>query len=237
MSSPGSPAHGFQGNYEPRFYDADFTAEISNKMRVPERIQAAENGFSDPAIVAAFPRRSEQQPPWMHVPERIVVAGGDRHIEGREPLPEQRFESSIHGNVIQDPPIQLEAPPQVITLNQHTFPTVDESLTKAKKKLNIELNGKSSADDNFNENGDTFERDVQLSPPSAYTTFMASNTSMGGTPGDEITHLRKQIRILTRRINAIEVDNQHRHQREVVIYSLSAIYLVVKGLLWLHRNW
>ena len=58
------------------FYDPEFTTQISNKMRVPERIQVVENGFDDPAIIAAKKQtNSSGNQMWMHVPERILVAG------------------------------------------------------------------------------------------------------------------------------------------------------------------
>ena len=58
------------------FYDPEFTTQISNKMRVPERIQVVENGFDDPAIIAAKKQtNSSGKQMWMHVPERILVAG------------------------------------------------------------------------------------------------------------------------------------------------------------------
>jgi len=45
-------------------------------MRVPERIQVVENGFDDPAIIAAKKQtNSSGKQMWMHVPERILVAG------------------------------------------------------------------------------------------------------------------------------------------------------------------
>lgn len=58
-----------------KFYDASFAVEITNKMRVPEKLHVIEN-LSDPAIIAA--KRANDQnyaPRWMHVPERIMVVG------------------------------------------------------------------------------------------------------------------------------------------------------------------
>ena len=85
-SSAANSPHRFSGSVD-AFYDPDFTADISKKMRVPERIVVDDkdmNGqslsqFDDPAIIAAKRGRGNGQgsdkPLWMSVPERILVMG------------------------------------------------------------------------------------------------------------------------------------------------------------------
>ena len=84
-SSAANSPHRFSGSVD-AFYDPDFTADISKKMRVPERIVVDDkdiNGqpFDDPAIIAAKkqakggPGGASDKPLWMTVPERILVIG------------------------------------------------------------------------------------------------------------------------------------------------------------------
>merc|ERR1711936_179609 len=74
------------------FRDSRFTAEISNRMRVPDRIMVAGvdaqtrspafTGVNGPTAVASFSRDRDQMNDKfeMQVPERILVAGRDQHI-------------------------------------------------------------------------------------------------------------------------------------------------------------
>jgi hypothetical protein len=76
-TSSGNSPHRFSGSVD-AFYDPDFTADISKKMRVPEKIMMETNShynhFDDPAIIAAKSQASDR-PNWMTVPERILVMG------------------------------------------------------------------------------------------------------------------------------------------------------------------
>ena len=87
MSSSANSPHRFSGSVD-AFYDPDFTADISKKMRVPERIVVEDkdmngrplNHFDDPAIIAAKKQATNgsdgpDRPLWMTVPERILVMG------------------------------------------------------------------------------------------------------------------------------------------------------------------
>lgn len=67
------------------FFDAEFSLGINEKMRVPEKIlinsnparsgdSGASDVFNDPAIVAVK-KATDLNLDWMHVPERILVAG------------------------------------------------------------------------------------------------------------------------------------------------------------------
>ncbi|CAN8004034.1 unnamed protein product [Ixodes pacificus] len=60
-----------------------------------------------------------------------------------------------------------------------------------------------------------------------------------GIPGsdDELGMLKRQIRNVSRRLVAVEQENQQRQQREVVLYSVGLLYFLLKGLFWLNRNW
>jgi hypothetical protein len=78
MSSSGnSPNHRFSGTID-SFYDPEFTADISNKMRVHHKISFSDVSLNDPAIIAAKKQTLDSmgdKAAWMHVPERICLIG------------------------------------------------------------------------------------------------------------------------------------------------------------------
>ncbi|KAH9372584.1 hypothetical protein HPB48_011683 [Haemaphysalis longicornis] len=77
MSRNPSPAHRFSGDYD-AFYDPDFTAEISNKMRVPHRISIIDQE-SEKDVDTALDRDNERTLA-MHVPDRILVREQSRML-------------------------------------------------------------------------------------------------------------------------------------------------------------
>ena len=82
------------------FRDGRFTAEISNRMRVPDRIMVVgESQTRSPHFVGVngpsgvtFGRDEKIE---MQVPDRILVAGGDRHIAAKSTPFEMQLENAI----------------------------------------------------------------------------------------------------------------------------------------------
>lgn len=56
------------------------------------------------------------------------------------------------------------------------------------------------------------------------------------TPSEELTHLRRQVTRLNRRVLAVEIDNLQRQQREKVVYCIGLAYFLMKAIMWLNRN-
>lgn len=139
MSTTDSPIH--RNNFEPNaFYDPDFTVEISNRMRVPDKISvlpgtAIDEDQRDRLTTNVKGKGSTD---WMRVPDRIIVQGNNHFEEGRDVLPEHKLEKSILG---EDPirgPQQLMTPPRNLTLNEHPYPSVepdDDSNVKVMNQL------------------------------------------------------------------------------------------------------
>lgn len=78
MSSVSSPVRLSYGDYEDLLYDQNFTADISNKMRVPSKILVTGEGKDNVADLLASkiaPEAEMGDKLHMHVPDRIVVAG------------------------------------------------------------------------------------------------------------------------------------------------------------------
>lgn len=53
-------------------------------------------------------------------------------MPGRDPLPEAKFERNV---LDFQEPIQLEAPPRTLTLDQHKFPSLGENASGNQKKV------------------------------------------------------------------------------------------------------
>ena len=77
------------------FRDSRFTAEISNRMRVPDRIVFAGEAQTE--------RKGSNDKFEMQVPERILVAGRDQHMSGNKSTP---FEMQVENAVL--PPTRNE---------------------------------------------------------------------------------------------------------------------------------
>lgn len=72
MSKAASPTR-FSGELD-HFYDPNFTAEISHKMRVPKRIKV-DGDIDDDTNNHSHPVKPWNDKIEMHVPERILVIG------------------------------------------------------------------------------------------------------------------------------------------------------------------
>lgn len=53
---------------------------------------------------------------YMHVPDRILVVGGNKHAAGREPYLMEKIGEDLHNN-FDDDIEPLKTPPNVLTLN------------------------------------------------------------------------------------------------------------------------
>lgn len=240
VETPMEPASPGAVQAAKHYYDAQFTEEISNKMRVPEKILPV-----SPETFASIKSANEELPAipidpknpneWMRVPERILVAGGEKHMAGHKQILEAKLESAFLG---EDPLPRVSAttammtPPRTITLQDHQYPTVDpdddESYLVASnnisrtKQVTFDLSTLRSSDPLF-------------SPTDAlsmsYTGDTLSTPSGSGDPN--IIAIRKIIRQLSRRVSTLEKENQARSLREFLLYSLGFVFFAIKGFTWL----
>nr|CAD7259102.1 unnamed protein product [Timema shepardi] len=94
MSKAASPTR-FSGDFD-HFYDPNYTADISQKMRVPKRIKV--DGLTDDENSTGMNNWSTMlanEKFDMHVPDRILVTGQDQHFGTRAPPRELLLENSI----------------------------------------------------------------------------------------------------------------------------------------------
>ncbi|GAB6018655.1 Pfam:DUF800 [Chamberlinius hualienensis] len=218
MSVVSSPAHRLSGDYDgAHIYDPNFTADISNKMRVPHKLFATGEGKnSGEDILTSSNLLLEtygSDKVSMKVPDRIIVAGNDQHIGRSAPPRELRLEQVI--NVPNTHPIRVETPPRVLTLEDHTFPTVDDD---EEKQENAEKRDDPRSIRNITLR-DTPSMEVQL------------------TPSSELQLMHQELSKLQRRVALLEYDNQAKSQRETVLFSLGAVYFIIKTILWFNRHW
>jgi len=170
---------------------------------------------------------------WMQVPDRILVAGGDKYMSGRTAMPEMRLESSILGENMMNEQVQLMTPPRHLTLNEHAYPSVEPEKEMNEAELRAALK--------------------RSEPKEMYTPMNESNMNFGSPSNDgfnnsflnqtsvvgesDLQNLRRQVRTLTRKVTSIERDNSARYQRDVIMYTFGFIYLITKGFSWLNRRW
>ncbi|ELT89476.1 hypothetical protein CAPTEDRAFT_196550, partial [Capitella teleta] len=109
---------------QPSDYDPEFTADISTRMRVPERISA----FNDNQNQDELRRKREDDDEMkrsasMNVPDKIVVMGDDQHMGIRD-LPKLHLDS-FQSEKAAEAYYGLSTPPRVLTMDDH-FPHIEE---------------------------------------------------------------------------------------------------------------
>ena len=209
------------------YADARFTAEISNRMRVPDRIQLA---GASPAGVAASgerPRYNDlgmrQRDPRldMQVPDRILLAGDNSHIASKSTPRELQLENSVLPPTLEH--VRVSTPPRSIRLDEHSFPsaTDDESpFQSSTPTLDVAEDRRGGS-----ETGDSQPQTSSLALPSENLT-----------PSEEIRLLRRQMAKLNHRLMAVELENQQQQQREMVLTAIVTAYFLGKLILWINRS-
>jgi len=218
------------------FYDPDFTIEISNRMRVPDKISVlpdSEIPLADQRDRLTTGNKGKGSGEWMHVPDRILVMGGNKHAAGHEPLPEMKLESSILGDdhYNGDAVVQMMTPPRNITLNDPNYPTIEEDDKTSGDGTHIL--DYSSSPYHKNQKVGSYGGDLYGSPESNVNNSSYYAVESGSA---DINFLRRQIKLLGRRISVLESENQQRYHREVILCSLGVIYFILKGFSWFGRT-
>ncbi|XP_014259065.1 transport and Golgi organization protein 11 isoform X2 [Cimex lectularius] len=215
MSESNSPSYSVESD---RFFDPNFTAEISQKMRVPKRINV--DGVSD------MPNMNRSESHWMpaekldmHVPERIVVAGQETHF-GTKALPR---EIVLDNTIIpSDPGVRVQTPPRVITIDSNYYhddyqPSPIFSMPPRKQDMDrrFDMSHVNNNSVNLNDSVASVE---------------------GMTLNEEVVHLRRQLAKLNRRVMTVELDNLQRQNRDKIVYALGLAYFFFKTFIWLSRS-
>ncbi|XP_013395077.1 mitochondrial fission factor [Lingula anatina] len=221
----------------PLSYDPQFTAEISNKMQVPDRIQMhpqPQSGYPTYQENNEDPHRDVRHA--MKVPDRIVIAGHNQHIGMKqEPRPldldvlTQTDQTSHY--------VGLTTPPRVLTVEESGFPIIEEEEEEEREEGGTGDHGSRS-------HNTTLMLDMSAQGQHTLDALQVPPYSPGGINDslveleeeDERIVLRRHVTKLTRRIMQLENSDQRRVQREIIYCSLASLYLVWKIWSWMKNG-
>jgi len=169
----------------------------------------------------------------MTVPDRIMVAGGNAMLGGKQPPPEIALD--LHTL----PPVRsfqktLETPPAKLTLQERMFPTIgdDEEVPDFRvRSSSIGHNGNLDSSKTDHRRG-SLDKIIQADGlPSSSTLSLL-------TPAEELLLLRGHVRKLTTRVQKLEEDVQDLNTHVGWIEGLGGALLLVlvlkklKSLFW-----
>lgn len=196
-------------DYQPSQYDPQFTADISMLMHVPDRIEVAGNDDTDSLRpLALLPDHSALTN--MVVPEKIVILGHNESAGVRD-------EPNLHLDFVSVPGdssyVNLATPPRVLTLDERSFPTVDDLETYQVATTNRQA---------------PTTPDFQLKTTNGHHLFGEPRVS-----AHDIVAVQRHLAILSEHVKRLEAENSRRWQRELVLYPLLLGYVMLKVARWL----
>jgi len=216
-----------------------FTAEISNKMRVPRQIRVGESGddvntgWGRPSLGSSSDKYE------MRVPDRIMVTGQDQHF-GSKALPRELQLESNSMPLPTDPvAIRIQTPPRQITLlnsrpesYMSTDPEDDDTLIVENDRARF---GNDRAEPPINGTVMMYQERNRLSL-SQKSKLDSSLLNGNGDSSEEVVHLREQLSRMNRRVLALEEDSTDRKERERYMVMVSLLYVAFKAVSWLFRS-
>jgi len=214
-----------------RYMDSDFynnsayTADISTKMRIPEHLMAhGVNGDSSVNHDLDLDKTNLHLYD-MQVPDRILVAGSDRHIPSKSTPRELQLEHSVMPPTPEH--VRVHTPPRSIKLGDVHFPAAtEEARTPQEQNERGGTRGPGGGLKGGLERGGSYEAD----------TSIRSESVEGLSVYEEVQMMRRQIAKLNHRLMAVELENQQQQQREMVLTVLVSAYFVVKAMVWLNKS-
>ncbi|CAG0922318.1 unnamed protein product, partial [Notodromas monacha] len=211
-----------------------FAFEIGSKMRVPKRITltgAEDDVFSSTSHStlnrgASF--GSADDPTlrnMMNVPDRILVAGQERHVGAKAPPRELVLEQSVMPPVREA--VRVQTPPRVITLEECKFPTADdppeESVSPA-KSIEAVIDHQTGTSHIIMNGGEGFGSvSVDLESRSDVLPTMAPPSMPGGD-----MQIIRYLNRLNHRVRRLEDEAYQRNQRDILLGILFAAYALMK---------
>jgi len=206
---------------ESDFYkDSDYTADISTKMRVPDRLTAhggvpATSRNGDPHIVEDAGGHMYG----MQVPDRILLNGNDQHLPSKSVAREMQLEQSVLPPTPEH--VRVQTPPRSIKLEDVAFPSADEGIQTPDHNVKAKQRSITVA------KSSSFEHDLSL---------RAGESTESLSVYEEVQMMRRQIAKLNHRVMAVELENQQAQQREMVLTVLCSAYFLVKAMVWLNKS-
>jgi len=216
----------YNSNGHDDMYDTNFTADISNRMQVPKRIRVGgNNSEGDHSVNGNYGPRYDYKTSAkyeMNVPDRILVVGQDKHVGMKAPPQELILENSIL--TTDYPPVRVRTPPRSITVD--TMSTGYEDFSEPEESIEEELSRPQITE--LVASPET-NASLTLTDPPQLTMTSPQLT-------EEVIVLRQQIGRLHRRMTSLEREQHQRQQRDALMISIGAVYMVWKVILWLTRS-
>ncbi|XP_041361059.1 uncharacterized protein LOC121377217 isoform X2 [Gigantopelta aegis] len=194
-------------NAQSNSYDPDFISDIGHRMQIPDRISM--DGNTD------LRGGQNRFPSHMFVPDRILVAGDEKHIGLKSGLQTLDF-SNVGPSSDSMSYVGLITPPRTLTLEER-FPIVEETEMQSLNKIPPKLESNGLA-------------------PMPYTPGISPNDMVLLNEEDETTLLRTQVAKIARRLTVMEQDNQRRANRELFLYPAVFGYFMMKVLWWFFKS-
>uniref|UniRef100_UPI00398EE74A mitochondrial fission factor homolog B isoform X3 n=1 Tax=Pristiophorus japonicus TaxID=55135 RepID=UPI00398EE74A len=228
-------------------YEMDYTQGISQRMRVPEKLQVAAEDGEDKWAQGDFHNTTVV----MEVPERIFIAGDHNHFRPRD--------LDLMTSTPTEP-LALKTPPRVLTLSEQPLdfldlerpvvPTPQSEEVRAHSRVRRE---RSMSENTARQNGQLVRTEsitvlhggstcaTSSNPLLDSSRYSLSNceSAVEGIPDDmalaDSVSLRRQIIKLNRRLQLLEEENRERTRREIIMYSITVGFWLINSWLWLRR--
>ncbi|XP_035658049.1 mitochondrial fission factor homolog B-like [Branchiostoma floridae] len=238
-------------------YNAEYTADISTKMRVPDKIQVAEG---DEGYAAPSRDDSRMLHHSMDVPDRIMVAGEGQY-KGQHQSPRTLDLDTMLPS--QPPPVSLQTPPRTLTLEEHLDSLEIEERPRSRPRtasgrkepltnrgmpngIAIPESQQNSADYVFidtlsiGKHHPLLEWNAPLifsvSTPSDAAPALPNMDAVTPMAEDEVEELRRQLSRVGRRLRILEDENEQRNQRELILYSVTLAFWLINAWMYIRRD-
>ncbi|XP_072428000.1 mitochondrial fission factor homolog B isoform X3 [Chiloscyllium punctatum] len=229
-------------------YEMDYTEGISQRMRVPEKLQVAPEDSGEDRWAKGDCQNNTVV---MEVPERIFIAGDNNNTRPRD--------LDLMTSTPTEP-LALKTPPRVLTLSEQPLDFLDLERPVASTQQSDEFRShsrvrreRSMSENATRQNGQLVRTDsiavlhggstcsTSSNPQLDCSRYSISNcdSAVEGTPDDmavvDSVSLRRQIIKLNRRLQLLEEENRERTRREIIIYSITVGFWLINSWLWLRR--
>jgi len=229
---------------ESDFYnDSAYTADISNKMRVPDRLTAHGAAPVRNGEINYTETTNTEHMYGMQVPDRILLNGNDQHFPAKSTPRELQLEHSVLPPTPEH--VRVQTPPRSIKLDDVAYPSAREQPYCCTPPYNGSIKLDDVAYPSADEGIQTPENYVKTKPVNnGYTTnsnslgdltLRSGESTEGLSVNDEVQMMRRQIAKLNHRLMAVELENQQQQQREMVLTVLCSVYFLVKAVVWLNK--
>ncbi|XP_008306637.1 mitochondrial fission factor homolog B isoform X3 [Cynoglossus semilaevis] len=210
-------------------YELEYTEGISQKMRIPEMLKVAPQTLDNNDAVPPDVPHSV----FMHVPDRIVIAGDNN---------DPQFTRPRDLDLIQSTPLEafsLKTPPRVLTLNERPLDFMEEAQHVAPDTEDqLRPQGRARRERSASENA-AVRHKSQLMRNDSVLALSTYEASLDGAPDDmtvvDAATLRRQLIKLNRRLHHLEEENKERAKREMILYSVTVAFWLINTWVWMRR--